>query len=333
MNGRSPEADPHCCVVGTIRTRTFRSLRRSVEHRGPGVCCAAFPHAAHYRMETIGPPKFLGDPYVRALFSDPGGTFAPGPYGAPVRPSAFSTASAPAFTVLSRLNGTAHTSAVYASQGGSLHHHARLASGCGQLCRTGCFLLQGSNERFQQSIASSFPKLFLAQAKRTHLKPMPEKRKPESDFVRVRYPRFRPRSRPRPRLQYAHETNQGNPLLPERRRGGRDELVGGDGRRVVAWGVPGASRGRRWPGGPEDRVSVRYQGDRPGAPHRRRARSARRSRRREFAFASLARHVSTGGGAKSSTRGATDTRTSCLAAHTLGNRQGRIGHDASDPVI
>ena len=123
-------------------------------------------------------PSSWGDPYVRALFSDPGGTFAPGHYDASVRPSVFSTTSAPAFTVLSRLHHTAHTSAVYASQDGSLHHHARLASGCGQLCRTGCFLLQGPNERFQQSIASSFPKLSLAQAKRSQLqnaKPLPEK--------------------------------------------------------------------------------------------------------------------------------------------------------------
>ena len=52
-----------------------------------------------------------------------------GRYRASMLPSAFSTASALARTVISGLNHTARPLAVYASQGGLPHHHARLASG------------------------------------------------------------------------------------------------------------------------------------------------------------------------------------------------------------
>ncbi len=65
-------------------------------------------------METTGDPRFLGDPHVRALLSDPGGTATPGHCGVLVLPSALSTSSAPANTVLSRLYHTARTLAVYA---------------------------------------------------------------------------------------------------------------------------------------------------------------------------------------------------------------------------
>ena len=67
--------------------------------------------------------------YERALFFDPGGTWALGHYRASVLPSAFSTASAPTRTVISGLNHTARPFAVYASQDGLPHHRARLASG------------------------------------------------------------------------------------------------------------------------------------------------------------------------------------------------------------
>jgi hypothetical protein len=71
-----------------------------------------------------------GEPhYERALLFDPGRTSALGHCHALMLPSAFSTASAPARTVISGLNHTARSLAVYASQGGSPHHHARLASG------------------------------------------------------------------------------------------------------------------------------------------------------------------------------------------------------------
>jgi hypothetical protein len=65
----------------------------------------------------------------RALLFDPGGTVARGHCCASMLPSAISTASAPAKTLISRLNHTARSLAVYASQGGLPHRRARLASG------------------------------------------------------------------------------------------------------------------------------------------------------------------------------------------------------------
>ena len=70
-----------------------------------------------------------GPHYVRALLFDPGGTSALGHYCALVLSSALLTASTPATNTISRLHHTARTPAVYASQDGLLHRHARLASG------------------------------------------------------------------------------------------------------------------------------------------------------------------------------------------------------------
>src|ERR1700693_4931464 len=70
-----------------------------------------------------------GPLYERALLSDPGGTSALGHYRASMLPSAQRTASAPTTMLISGLNHTARPFAVYASQSGLLHHHARLASG------------------------------------------------------------------------------------------------------------------------------------------------------------------------------------------------------------
>ena len=70
-----------------------------------------------------------GPLYERALLSDPGGTSALGHYRASMLPSAQRTASAPTTMLISGLNHTARPFAVYASQSGLLHRHARLASG------------------------------------------------------------------------------------------------------------------------------------------------------------------------------------------------------------
>ena len=70
-----------------------------------------------------------GPHYERALLFDPGGTSALGHCRASMLPSAISTASAPTITIISGLNHTARSLAVYASQDGLPHHHARLASG------------------------------------------------------------------------------------------------------------------------------------------------------------------------------------------------------------
>ena len=61
--------------------------------------------------------------------SDPGGIFALGRYRASMLPSAFTTASASAISIISGLNHTARSLAVYASQGELPQRHARLASG------------------------------------------------------------------------------------------------------------------------------------------------------------------------------------------------------------
>ncbi len=150
-------------LAGTIRARTIRSRRSSAERRGPGALalCVAIPQATFSRMETTGPPKFLGDPCVRALFSDPGGTFAPshavrrcglplfeqrrlprfgffrGPIGWPVH-----SLSTPRRTDHST---TTQDSLPAAGQAFPGPLHGR----------------QGPNERFQLSIASSLPKISL----------------------------------------------------------------------------------------------------------------------------------------------------------------------------
>jgi hypothetical protein len=63
--------------------------------------------------------------------------------------------------LISGLNHTAHALAVYASQRGLLHHHARLASGGWPILPGGAAYPPGPTERFQV-IPSSFPRLRLA---------------------------------------------------------------------------------------------------------------------------------------------------------------------------
>ena len=75
----------------------------------------------------------------------------------PVLPSTFSTASAPRLWVLSRLNHTARSPAVYASQDGSLRHHARLAPGWWPPLAGRDFNPQGSIRRFQSAILPPSP--------------------------------------------------------------------------------------------------------------------------------------------------------------------------------
>ena len=85
---------------------------------------------------------------------------------ASVLPSAFGTASAPAITLLTGLNHTARTLAVYASQCRLPEHHARLATGwAANPSRTG--LSPAGLQRKVSAHASPFPRLILAQAKRT----------------------------------------------------------------------------------------------------------------------------------------------------------------------
>jgi len=80
--------------------------------------------------ETTGPPRFLKNPTMNVpCSSTPAGPLRSTNCRASMLPSAKLTASAPARTVISGLNHTARSLAVYASQGGLPHRHARLASG------------------------------------------------------------------------------------------------------------------------------------------------------------------------------------------------------------
>ncbi len=117
--------------------------------------------------ETTGSPKFSGNlycPFARVL-TDAGRTA----HTRPIRCSSVApgppSAKAPTMG-LSTLNSTAFGLAVYASQGGLLQHHARLASGCWSGSTGWAFHPQDSAERFQDCIPtslSSSPKLCLAQ--------------------------------------------------------------------------------------------------------------------------------------------------------------------------
>jgi len=66
--------------------------------------------------ERQGPPRFLGNPLVRALVSDSGGSHLPCQGGMCMLPSVTATASAPTIYSISKLNVTARTFAVYASR-------------------------------------------------------------------------------------------------------------------------------------------------------------------------------------------------------------------------
>ena len=105
-------------------------------------------------METSGPPKFLGNPGGHC----PCSTTPVGP-DAPCGTKCDAPDAAPACVqdegstqlVISGLNHTTFDLAVYASQGGSPHHHARLASGCWPGFTRRDSYPQGSNERFPSS--------------------------------------------------------------------------------------------------------------------------------------------------------------------------------------
>ena len=71
--------------------------------------------------------------------------------------------------VLSGLNHTTFDLTVYAAQGGSPHHHARLASGCWSSFARRDSYPQGFNERFQSSSLFLVSKAYLTQGHHTHL--------------------------------------------------------------------------------------------------------------------------------------------------------------------
>lgn len=104
-----------------------------------------------------GLPGSSGTPCAHALFSDPGGTSAPGHSSASVLPSALSTASAPTINPLSGLHHTAWTLAVYASPPGLPGQRKTRFRLLAKLCRAGFRLPAGFQYRVSAMITSRPP--------------------------------------------------------------------------------------------------------------------------------------------------------------------------------
>jgi hypothetical protein len=151
----------HTCVVICLsRQATTRAW-------GPGVFLAGFPIPTPYRCGDNRVSQIPEEPLCTcpAPFGPRWDQTRQASFGMLMLPSVNTTTSAPTIT-LSRLNHTACTLAVYASQHGSPRDHARLASGCWPALPGGIGYPQGSTERFQSFITSSFPRLLLAQSTR-----------------------------------------------------------------------------------------------------------------------------------------------------------------------
>lgn len=130
----------------------------------PGVFVAGGPFRL-LRVETSGPPRFLGNPGVSMpRSSTPVGPADPADLGTLMRPSELTTSSAPTSTSLSGLYHAACPLAVYASQHGSPRDHARLASGGRPPWPGRIGYLPGSTVRFSfmTSRCTSLPRLRLA---------------------------------------------------------------------------------------------------------------------------------------------------------------------------
>ena len=138
----------------------FALLRQEPRRRSLGYLFAGLPDRP-LRGETTGSPKVPGQPLCsHALFSDPGGTPRPGHTASRCCLPLQLQRRLPASYSLSGLNRTACSLAVYASQGGSPLHHARLASGCGpHFAGQDCFL-RGYCEKFQCLIHFLFSQAF-----------------------------------------------------------------------------------------------------------------------------------------------------------------------------
>ena len=107
----------------------FRSRRgKTLPTAGQGLF-TGIPHTGFIDGDDRTSQVPGGPLYERALLFDPGGVFALGHYRASMLPSANTKASASAISIISGLNHTARSLAVYASQGELPHRHARLASG------------------------------------------------------------------------------------------------------------------------------------------------------------------------------------------------------------
>ena len=148
---------------GTTPALLFRSFTVQHDPEGQGFWGAGFPFPAVCRRGVDRISQVPGGPHVNMPCSPtPVGPFAPGQIkraGAAFRDS---YCVGPHNYMLSRLNHTAYSLAVYASQRRLPERHARLASGCWPALPGGVGYPLGPNERFQPISPSSFPRLRLA---------------------------------------------------------------------------------------------------------------------------------------------------------------------------
>ena len=116
-----------------------------------------FPPCGSSRMETAGPLKFLEDPCVRALLSDPGGTFTPGHTACRCGLPLLAQRRLPRLGSFEAQSHGPHTRCLrFAGRITPPPRKTRFRLSA-TLCRTGCFLLQGPNERFQPCLTTSPP--------------------------------------------------------------------------------------------------------------------------------------------------------------------------------
>ena len=120
---------------------------------GQGFCMPVAPFRAFLDLGTTGPPRFLGNPMCTcpAPLGPRWDRTRQAKFGVSIQPSASTIASAPTKSSLSGLNNTAYTLAVYASQHGLPHSHARLASGCWPALPDGIGYPLGSSVRFSHA--------------------------------------------------------------------------------------------------------------------------------------------------------------------------------------
>ena len=128
-------------------TRSFAPGAAECCDVGPGVDYPVSP-AGISSMETTGSPTFLGNPMCLCPALRPRQDRRVRPLRHADAAPALTTTKAPALQ-LSRLNHTASALAVYASQHGLPHDHARLASGRRPGSTGRAFHPQGSCKRFQ----------------------------------------------------------------------------------------------------------------------------------------------------------------------------------------
>ncbi len=144
------------------RAPAFVSPSRPGAGLGPGALLSGSPHASMCRGGAPGRPKFPGDLVVPV----PCSSTPAGPTHQAITvhrrgPRADKTEGSPRVGI-SGLNSTAWALAVYASQDGLPHRHARLASGHGPGLPGGIGYPQGCCERFPRCIRyipSPFPEL------------------------------------------------------------------------------------------------------------------------------------------------------------------------------